>query len=107
LDVDFSTKRNLWKYLDVVKRRANGSLMTTASWMRRFIRSHPDYKYDSVVSEEINYDMMKAFDEIERGVRREPDLLPADYRSAEALNGKLKPHTVVVEQPMHDCAVPA
>ncbi|KZT52865.1 glutamate-cysteine ligase catalytic subunit, partial [Calocera cornea HHB12733] len=103
LDVDFSTKRNLWMYLDVVKRRANGSLMTCAQWMRRFIRTHPDYKFDSVISEQINYDLMKAFDEIERGVRREPDLLPADYRSAQALNGHLKPHTVVAEKPATPC----
>jgi len=72
-----------------------GSLITTASWMRRFIRSHPDYKFDSVVSDGINYDLLKAVDEMcvdgcwshdtpiypcdnfsERGVRMAPELLP-------------------------------
>ena len=33
--------------------------MTTAKWIRNFIRSHPSYKFDSVVSEEVTYDLMK------------------------------------------------
>ena len=41
-----------------------GSLHTTARWMRDFIRSHPAYKFDSVVSQEINYDLLKAVDEV-------------------------------------------
>jgi hypothetical protein len=31
--------------------------MTTATWIRNFVRSHPAYKFDSVVSAEINYDV--------------------------------------------------
>lgn len=41
-----------------------GSLITTATWMRKFIRSHPDYKFDSVISDTINYDLLKAVDEM-------------------------------------------
>lgn len=32
--------------------------------MRDFVRSHPSYKFDSVVSQEINYDLMVAVDEM-------------------------------------------
>jgi len=32
--------------------------------MRNFVRSHPAYKFDSVVSEEINYDLLKEVDEM-------------------------------------------
>ncbi|KAG8928419.1 hypothetical protein FRC02_006912, partial [Tulasnella sp. 418] len=63
LDVEFEQKRNLRKYLELVKRRAEGSLITPATWIRDFIRSHPGYKYDSVVTQEINYDLIKAIDE--------------------------------------------
>lgn len=49
-------------YLDLVRRRANGSLITTATWIRNFVRDHPTYKHDSVVSQEINYDLMCAVD---------------------------------------------
>ncbi|KAF8578012.1 GCS-domain-containing protein [Ramaria rubella] len=79
LDVEFSTKERLRKYLNLIKRRADGSLVTTATWMRNFIRSHADYKFDSVISDEINYDLMKAVDELERGVRQAPELLPEDH----------------------------
>lgn len=37
-----------------------GKSETTARWMRRFVLHHPDYKQDSVVSDRINYDLMKA-----------------------------------------------
>ena len=41
-----------------------GSLQTPATWIRNFVRTHPAYKFDSVVSEEINYDLMKAIDDM-------------------------------------------
>jgi len=56
-----------------------GSLVTTATWLRNYVRSHPDYKFDSVVSQSITYDLCRAIDEVERGVRRADDLLGADY----------------------------
>lgn len=39
-----------------------GTLQTPATWIRNFVRSHPAYKFDSVVSQEINYDLMVAVD---------------------------------------------
>ena len=44
--------------------RSPGRLVTPATWIRNFVRQHPDYKYDSVVSKEINYDLLKAVDEM-------------------------------------------
>ena len=41
-----------------------GSLRTAASWIREFVRAHPKYRGDSVVSQEINYDLMVAIDEM-------------------------------------------
>ncbi|UZJ52030.1 hypothetical protein CBS101457_001350 [Exobasidium rhododendri] len=79
LNVDVETRCQLGLYLDLISSRANGSLMTTASWMRKFIRSHPDYKQDSVVSAKINYDMIKTLDDIERGVVEAPGFLPSHY----------------------------
>ncbi|KAI0075747.1 glutamate-cysteine ligase catalytic subunit [Panus rudis PR-1116 ss-1] len=76
LDITPEERFKIGLYLDLVKRRANGSLQTPATWIRNFVRSHPAYKFDSVVSEEINYDLMVAIDEIERGLREVPELLP-------------------------------
>ncbi|KAF8556400.1 GCS-domain-containing protein [Imleria badia] len=86
LDIDSSERQQINKYVDLVRRRANGSLVTTARWMRDFVRSHPSYKFDSVVSQEINYDLMVAVDEVERGVLRVPELLPQDYTRSQ-VNG--------------------
>lgn len=49
------------------------------------MRSHPDYKQDSIISQGINYDLVKAIDEIERGVRRADDLLGKDYVGSDSL----------------------
>ena len=40
------------------------TLRTPATWIRNYVRSHPSYKFDSVVSQEICYDMMVAIDEM-------------------------------------------
>ena len=49
------------------------------------MRSHPEYKHDSVISQEINYDLVKAIDEIEKGTRKANDLLPEDYVGSDSL----------------------
>ncbi|KAL1919721.1 uncharacterized protein VTP21DRAFT_1652 [Calcarisporiella thermophila] len=74
VNVDVVTRCELSKYLNLVSRRASGELVTNATWIRQFVRSHPAYKGDSVVSEEINYDLCIALDEIQRGVRPAPEL---------------------------------
>ncbi|KAJ7218105.1 glutamate-cysteine ligase catalytic subunit [Mycena pura] len=89
LDIAPDELSKIDSYLDLVKRRSNGSLLTPATWIRNFVRSHPAYKHDSVVSAEINYDLMVAVDEIERGVRRADDLLPADYTGSKEDSGSI------------------
>jgi glutamate--cysteine ligase catalytic subunit len=49
---------------DVISWKVTGKLQTAATWIRDFIRNHPGYKFDSVVSEQINYDLMVAVDEM-------------------------------------------
>jgi glutamate--cysteine ligase catalytic subunit len=41
-----------------------GTLLTPATWIRKFVQSHPDYQKDSVVSQLINYDLLLAVDEM-------------------------------------------
>ncbi|KAI0786681.1 glutamate-cysteine ligase catalytic subunit [Abortiporus biennis] len=64
LDVSPDEFRKIKDYIDLVKKRANGSLLTPATWIRNFVRSHPSYKSDSVVSQQVNYDLMVAVDEM-------------------------------------------
>ena len=62
-------------YLDFIEKRAIGVLKTPASWLRNFVRSHPSYAGDSIVTSEIAHDLMLACKEIGEGTRHEPDLL--------------------------------
>ncbi|KAG8930349.1 hypothetical protein FRC00_001197 [Tulasnella sp. 408] len=54
-------RREVEVYLDLVSKRAKGSLKTTATWIRDFVRSHSQYKHDSVISREVNYDLLRMF----------------------------------------------
>ena len=41
--------------------------MTNAKFMRQFVLNHPTYKHDSIVSEEINFDLFCQIDKILTG----------------------------------------
>ncbi|KAJ8908709.1 hypothetical protein NDN08_005414 [Rhodosorus marinus] len=62
-------------YLDFVSDKANGTLWTTAKWMRHFVETHPSYRKDSRVTEEINYDLMQKIDKLSRGEIEIPELV--------------------------------
>ena len=59
MDVDADTQCTLQQYLSLISKRAKGDVMTAAKWLREFVTAHPSYKQDSVISEEINYDLLK------------------------------------------------
>lgn len=60
VNVDIKTRCELDTYIDLVRKRASGELCTTASWIRDFVRGHPAYRQDSVVSDEIQKDLVAA-----------------------------------------------
>jgi len=74
IGTDSVTLRTVQTYLDFIVARAAGELMTPAAWMREYIRKHPDYKFDSVVSERIAADLMAKCHRIGQGVERVPEL---------------------------------
>lgn len=67
MNVDVQTRCELAAYLDLIRRRADGSLWTAAKWIREFVRGHEEYKGDSVVGEKINHDLIGAVIGIESG----------------------------------------
>ena len=64
VNVDVETRCEIARYLDLIGKRASGQLWTGAKWIRHFVREHEGYNFDSVVSEGINYDLIKAVEEI-------------------------------------------
>ena len=59
VEIDADTYTKIDQYLDLMSGRASGKYETNAQWIRNFVRAHPDYKQDSVVTELINYDLTK------------------------------------------------
>lgn len=51
-------------YLKLISDRASLKTKTTARVMRDFIDAHPKYCHDSIVNEEVNYDLLKFMDKI-------------------------------------------
>jgi glutamate--cysteine ligase catalytic subunit len=64
MNVDVETRCEIAQYLDLIKGRANGSLWTAAKFIRHFVREHKEYKMDSVVTDGMAYDLVKAAERI-------------------------------------------
>lgn len=73
--MDVETRVLLQKYLQLISLRASGKLLTTAAWIRKFVREHPTYKFDSVITEEIAFDLAAAAHKIAAGKLAVPELL--------------------------------
>ncbi|KAJ2454778.1 glutamate--cysteine ligase [Coemansia sp. RSA 2424] len=73
--LEYDVEQDLRRQLMLVRRRASGKMCTLASWMRRFVQEHPDYRHDSAVSPSVNYDMLCTMNDIEEGRVAAPELL--------------------------------
>ncbi|KIW29722.1 uncharacterized protein PV07_05512 [Cladophialophora immunda] len=66
-DVPEEARQRIDKYLDVIRKRATGEMLTPASWMRQFVQRHQDYSKDSFISERVCYDLMKVVQALGQG----------------------------------------
>ncbi|XP_053213093.1 glutamate--cysteine ligase catalytic subunit-like [Panonychus citri] len=67
VEIDAETHCTISQYLNLISSRASGKYLTTAQWIRHFVQSHTDYKKDSVVTDKINYDLLKTIKKITKG----------------------------------------
>jgi len=74
IGTDSVTLQTVSGYLDFIVARAAGELLTPAAWMREYIRSHPDYKFDSVLSSRIAADLMAKCHRMGQGIEKVPEL---------------------------------
>jgi glutamate--cysteine ligase catalytic subunit len=72
---DNDTRQLLDKYLDFISQRARGSLLTPATWMRRFVAQHEAYRQDSRVPAAAAHDLITAANEIGEGRQQCSELL--------------------------------
>jgi len=76
IEVEADTRCTINQYLILISKRAAGTLMTNAAWMRQVVTNHPAYKHDSVVSDEIAYDLLWKMTKISTGEEHCPSVLP-------------------------------
>ncbi|XP_059698717.1 glutamate--cysteine ligase catalytic subunit isoform X2 [Haemorhous mexicanus] len=86
MEVDVDTRCTILNYLKLIKKRASGELMTVARWMREFIAQHPDYKQDSVITDEMNYSLMWRCNQIAQGQAECPELLGVGFNKKQSGN---------------------
>jgi glutamate--cysteine ligase catalytic subunit len=71
MNVDVETRCDLARYLDLIRKRADGTLWTAAKWIRHFVQTHPEYKKDSVVDESIQFDLVGVVEKITKAEGRD------------------------------------
>jgi len=75
INCDDRTRTVVDAYLDLISRRASGELMTTASWLRKFVEVHPSYQQNSLLNQEIVTDLVETCNAITKGDIEVPQLL--------------------------------
>eukprot|EP00003_Mantamonas_plastica_P020524 TRINITY_DN330_c1_g1_i2.p1 TRINITY_DN330_c1_g1~~TRINITY_DN330_c1_g1_i2.p1 ORF type:complete len:342 (-),score=122.30 TRINITY_DN330_c1_g1_i2:135-1160(-) len=74
-DTEEITLNKIDTYLDFVSDRASGELMTMAHWLREQATNHPDYKNDSVITQQIEYDILQLCHDVRKGDKEAHELL--------------------------------
>jgi glutamate--cysteine ligase catalytic subunit len=82
---DKSTRKVMSGYLDLIRARATGKLLTTAQWLRKLVTSHAAYKHDSNISEELNYIIIETCHKISRLEIGAPGLLDPEANDSATL----------------------
>jgi glutamate--cysteine ligase catalytic subunit len=72
------------RYIQLVSGRASGKLHTTASFFREFVRTHPEYKGDSRLSDQIAHDLLKMTQRLADGEVAFDNFLPPELLFGDA-----------------------
>ena len=72
---DISKKENLYKFIDYLEKKTKGEIWTDAKYIRNFVDNHPKYNKDSIITEEINYDLIMHLLDIQNGLIKPKELL--------------------------------
>lgn len=75
IECDAYTRHIVDEYLDLISRRATGELMTTATWLRKYVQVHPAYTHGSMLNQEIVRDIVDLCGQIVKGTVHVPQLL--------------------------------
>lgn len=65
LKIEPNVRKIVDEYISFISDRAAGKIATAANWIRSQVMNHSKYKSDSIVTSEINYDLMVAIKKLE------------------------------------------
>ena len=71
---DIEIQKKLLQFVNFLERRTKGELFTDAKYIRKFVNEHPKYKKDSIITEEINYDLIMHILQIQNGLLKPKEL---------------------------------
>ena len=74
LDYNDKVKNEMLKFVNYIERKAKGEIWTDAKYIRKFVREHPKYNKDSIITEEINYDLINHLLDIQNGIIKPKEL---------------------------------
>ncbi|UJR24145.1 hypothetical protein I4U23_027111 [Adineta vaga] len=74
-DIDILTRQTIDNYIEFISQRAQGNLLTNAMWIRKYIDNHPLYQHDSIVNEQIQYDLLNEIQQITMTNQFQPSYL--------------------------------
>ena len=72
--IDINKKQYYFKFIDYLEKKTKGEIWTDAKYIRKFIDNHPKYNKDSIVTEEINYDLITHLLDIQNGIIKPKEL---------------------------------
>ena len=62
------------KFIEFLEKRTKGELWTDAKYIRNFVNNHPKYNKDSIITEDINFDLISHLLEIQNGLIKPKEL---------------------------------
>ena len=71
---NLNKKNELLKFIDYLEKKTKGEIWTDAKYIRNYIKNHPKYNKDSIVTEEINYDLISHLLDIQNGLIKPKEL---------------------------------
>ena len=70
-----SLLQEIMVYIHHIGKKAAGAVPTTASWIRSFVKNHPDYQHDGKVPDSVASELVKLADDIGMGKVQDSKLL--------------------------------
>ena len=72
--IDNNKKQYYFKFADYLEKKTKGEIWTDAKYIRKFVDNHPKYNKDSIVTEEINFDLITHLLNIQNGIIKPKEL---------------------------------